>query len=282
MFGYLRPYEPYLYGKDDTLFKALYCGVCKSIGTNCGQISRLGLTYDIALMSAFVHNVTGRDVSIDKSSCVAHRIKKRPIAKIDEISQKLADLNTILVYYKLKDDVADEKKGGIKSFVFKGGYKKAVKRNSGFNETVKKYLSILDKYETENVDIIDQVADSSATLLAELSKEVLEDYSNECTYNLFYFVGKWVYLIDALDDYDKDVKKGSYNVFKLQYKSPSKSDLIEKNREDIEFIFKDIISNIAKNYSQIKFNFNDDLLKNVLLRGISETTVKIMNDKKGK
>ena len=68
MFGYVRPDNPYLYIKDDTLYKLLYCSVCKSIGKLCGQSARIGLTFDIAFMSAFVRNVTGVDVIIEKNA----------------------------------------------------------------------------------------------------------------------------------------------------------------------------------------------------------------------
>ena len=44
MFGYVRPDTPYLYVKDQTLYEALYCGVCKGIGKTCGQMARLGLS----------------------------------------------------------------------------------------------------------------------------------------------------------------------------------------------------------------------------------------------
>ena len=55
MFGYLVPDKPYLYLKDDTLYKALYCGVCKSIGKVSGQRARFTLTYDIAFLSAIAN-----------------------------------------------------------------------------------------------------------------------------------------------------------------------------------------------------------------------------------
>ena len=86
MFGYVKPDTPYLYIKDDTLYKSLYCSVCKSIGKICGQRARLGLTYDIAFMSAFIHNVAGVDVKIEKKHCIAHPITSRPIADRDDIT----------------------------------------------------------------------------------------------------------------------------------------------------------------------------------------------------
>ena len=86
MFGYLKPDNPYLYLKDDALYKALYCGVCKSIGKTCGEVARATLTYDIAFLSAIAHNIMGVDVVVNRENCVAHPIKKRPVAKPDDIS----------------------------------------------------------------------------------------------------------------------------------------------------------------------------------------------------
>ena len=51
MFGYVRTDTPYLYIKDDTLYKAMYCGVCKGIGEVCGNSARMGLSYDVTFLS---------------------------------------------------------------------------------------------------------------------------------------------------------------------------------------------------------------------------------------
>ena len=95
MFGYLKPDKPYLYLKDETLYNALYCGICKSIKKTSGNASRFALSYDVAFLSALTHNVCGVDVDIKRKRCVAHPIKSRPIASVDEISKKLASLNIV-------------------------------------------------------------------------------------------------------------------------------------------------------------------------------------------
>ncbi len=206
MFGYLSPDKPYLYMKDDTLYKALYCGICKSIGKVCGQRARFTLTYDIAFLSALAHNILGKDVEIKKSRCVAHAIRRRPIAKPDDVSKMLGAVNVILAYYKLKDDVLDESKGNLKSIIFKKGYKKAKKKYPKIDLIVKDCYSNLLKLEKENSESIDIVADCFAVMLKDISSEVFLDKTNENTKQLMYAVGKWIYLIDALDDYDKDIK----------------------------------------------------------------------------
>ena len=262
--------------KDDTLYKALYCGVCRSIGGTCGQTARLTLTYDIAFLSAITHNIVGKDVVIKKSHCVIHPITKRPIAGRTEISDMLADVNVILAYHKLLDDVYDSGKGRLKSAFLKGAYKKACKRYPKVDDIVKtNYKTLFDLEKKEN-DSIDMACDPFATMLAELSDFVLGDKKTEYTSRLFYYLGKWIYLIDALDDYDKDVKKNAYNVLKLAYKSINAKKLIEDHGKDLAFTFNVVFSEIADCYKNIKFYFNSDLVGNILLRGLPASTDKIV------
>ena len=279
MFGYVVPDKPYLYLKDETLYNALYCGLCKSIKKSCGNACRFTLNYDLAFLSALAHNIMGVDVSITKQNCIAHQIKKRPIAKPDEISLKIANLNVILAYYKLKDDKIDENKGSFKTALFSKGYKKAKKSCPEFDSAVNDCYKNLLKLESEKSNSVDIVSDCFATMLARISKELFKEKSNEHTTNLAYALGKWIYLIDALDDYDKDIKKGNYNVFYLCYNNKSAKELIEENGKDIHFIFSSIFAIIKESYSKIETKYNTDLVENILFRGIFNKTLAIFNKK---
>lgn len=277
MFGYLKPDNPYLYLKDETLYKSLYCGICKSIGKVCGQIPRITLTFDMAFMSAISHNILGIDVKINKERCIAHHIKKRPVAKPDEISLKLGAVNVLLAYYKVKDDIVDENKGGLKSSLLKKGYKKAKKLYPNVDKIIFDGYNALRKYETENLDSIDIVCDPFATILQDISSDVFGDKTTDFTKGLFYALGKWIYLIDALDDYDKDVKCNSFNVLYNLYKSPDFKTLISEHKNEIFFIFSGIFAQIAENFKNIEMKYNTDLVVNILTRGIPTTTNKIIS-----
>ncbi len=276
MFGYLKPDNPYLYLKDETLYKALYCGICKSIGKICGQVPRFTLSYDMAFMSAITHNILGVDLKINRERCIAHQIKKRPIAKPDDISLMLGATNVILAYCKLSDDVIDENKGAFRRSLIKAGYKKAKKLYPKIDEIVINGYEELRKLEKENSDSIDIVCHPFSTIMEEVSTEVFKDKATENTKSLFYALGKWVYLIDALDDYDKDVKKGSFNVLYNAYKCDNFKTLVNNHKDDIFFIFSGIFSQIAENFKQVKMQFNVDLVTNVLTRGIPKTTNNIL------
>ncbi|MBQ8429579.1 MAG: hypothetical protein IJX30_05745 [Clostridia bacterium] len=278
MFGYVRTDVPYLYIKDDVLYKAMYCGVCKGIGKVCGQKARMGLSYDVTFLSVMLHNVLGEDVKVKKSHCLTHCIRSREMAEVDELTCRLGALNTLLVYYKCVDDIADEGKGGAKRLWFLKGFKRAKKKYPEIERIVKTNLAAQEKMEKANVDSVDRAADPMANLLAEFSVYALGEKSNEYTRNLFYAIGKWVYLIDALDDYDKDIKKKTYNPFRLAYNAECKKALLAGEKgEEVRFIFNAVFFDIRENLSHIEFRFNRDLSDNILLRGLPMMTNRIMN-----
>ena len=248
MFGYISPDRPYLFIKDETLYKALYCGVCRSISSECGQLSRTALTYDIAFMSALVHNIRGEDVKIVKRRCPVHPLRSRPMTEKDEITSVLACANTALAYFKLSDDKADKDARGALRFLYNGGYKKVVKKHPRITEIVSEQMR------------------SQAEL----------EHATEHTDALMYAIGKWVYLIDALDDYDKDVKKGRYNVLYLNYGEKTLQAAVNKGKKELFFIFDSLFADMRQHLSAIKFHFNHDLTDNIILRGIPLKTRQVM------
>lgn len=279
MFGYIKPHDPYLYKKDDVLYKSLYCGVCKAIGSTCGQTARMTLTYDIAFLAAFAHNLTGKDVEIKQSHCVIHPITKRPIAKRDEIFDKLAFVNVILARHKIIDDTIDSRKGYFKKAFFRKGYIKAKKKFPEIDRIVSMGYSELRTLEKANNGLIDEVSEKFGNMLADISDEVFSDFKSQNTHDLFFYLGKWIYIIDAIDDYDKDKKRGEYNPFLARYGEDGAQTLIKKHGDDFDFMFADIFNGIKENFYKIKFRFNRDLLENILFKGIPMKTKGVIESK---
>ncbi len=271
MFGYIRPDTPYMYIKDKTLYQAMYCGLCKSIGKTCGNCARMGLSYDVTFLSLILHNIKGLDISIKKEHCLLHWFTKKPVAQPDELSLTIGALNTFMVYYKLTDDILDGDGGKTLRGFFKRGFKRAKKQYPQLEEIVRRKTIELSKKEKENLSSIDIVADSFASMMQEISQTILKDKSNAFTEKLFYNLGKWVYLIDAIDDYDEDIKKKRYNVFYNLFKKENKVELLKDNK-DIDYVFRGIFFDLADSLKNIEFAFNSDLIQNVILRGLPRST----------
>ncbi len=276
MFGYVRYDLPNLFLKDLMLYKALYCGLCKSIGASCGQMARVGLTYDVTFLSALLHNMTGTDIQVEKQNCFEHAVKKRPIAKVDELTKELGALNTVLCYYKLTDDIADKGKGRGRRIWFKKGFRRAQKKYPALVEIVERYMKKQSETERNQTASPDMAADPSASMMREISVHFLGERASEATGTLFYELGKWVYLIDALDDYEKDRKKKNYNPFVLSYGAETKAELMERFGGEISFLFDTLFYSLRESLSQIEFSFNRDLTDNVILRGLPLETARVM------
>lgn len=277
MFGYVRADTPYLYIKDDVLYRAMYCGVCKGIAEVCGHSACMGLSYDVTFFSVLLHNIAGIDVTIEKSHCLTHHIRSRQMAKVDELTRQLGALNTALVYYKYTDDIADGDKGRGKRLWFKKGFRRMKKAYPQIAEIVRKHMAEQEKTEATETNSLDRAADATASMIAEFSDLALGEKATDYTRNLFYAIGKWIYLIDALDDYDKDLKKGAYNPFILAYNAECKQALLAGARgEEVRYAFHALFFDIRENLSHIHFHFNRDLSDNVLLRGLPAMTKKIM------
>ena len=280
MFGYVKTDNPNMYVKDTVLYKSMYCGLCKGIGCTCGNIARFTLNYDLTFFSVLLHNLSGLDVKLKKEHCIAHWFTKRPVATPDELTKKLGALNVILAYYKLSDDVSDENKGRLKRSFFKKGYKKAKKFAPELDLIVKRNYSKLIELEKSACDSIDIISDPFGNMMKELTISILKDKSSEKVENLAYNLGKWIYLIDAVDDFDKDIKKNNFNVFINIYKdAKTKEELFDKNISDLEFIFSAILSDITEDAKALDYKFNHDLTDNILFNGIREQTKKVLGSK---
>lgn len=283
MFGYLTTDFPNLYVKDVVLYKAAYCGLCKSIGRTCGTKGRFLLNYDLTFLSVFIHNVLGEDFEIKKQRCILHTIIKRPVAIPDDISMRVAALNVILAYYKLSDNVIDEGKGRLKRSFFRRAYKKAKKAEPILDNIVKKHYDDLRTLEKSASDSVDFVADPFGTMMKEITAELIKDKFTDNIGELTYNLGKWIYLIDALDDFDKDKKSGSFNVFINAYADiGDKKTLLTEKKGDLEFIFGEILSAVYRTANNVSYKFNHDLTDNILYKGIFERTKSIMEYKKCK
>ena len=277
MFGYVRYDLPNLHIKDFMLYKAMYCGLCKGIGAACGQRARLGLTYDVTFLSALLHNMTGQDVKITQQNCFEHAIRKRPIAEADALTQELGALNALLTYYKLADDIADGSGGRVRQAWFKKGAKRAKARYPEMSALVEQYVADQAAVEKKRSPSPDEAAEPTAALMRALAVYFLGEKNSPAAEQLFYAVGKWVYLIDALDDYEKDLKKGRYNPFVLAYGQDSREKLLKENGQDLAFLFDTLFYDLREGLAGVKFYFNRDLTDNVILRGIPLETRRVLS-----
>ena len=296
MFGYVLPERAHLYMKDFDLYRAFYCGICKSMQWQFGNASRFTINYDITFLSILLHNFLNVDVSMEQLKCITKPFTKRQSVKRNDLTDLLASFNVILSYNSLKDKVLDDKSKKAKAAMgfLKKAYKKACKNLPGAKEIITERYNALRELEKQNCNSVDKIAHEFAQMMSEsvdliistfikaknLEESVIKGENKQSLLRLVYNVGKWIYMIDALDDYDKDVKTKSYNPFVLSYITCDKKTLMESFGGEMVFTFTTCLNTIANSFKEVKFNFNTDFIKNVILNGMPLMTKGIMRGEK--
>ncbi|NLT19074.1 MAG: hypothetical protein BWX72_01023 [Firmicutes bacterium ADurb.Bin080] len=281
MFGYITADKPNMLIKDYAEYRAYYCGLCKSIGKINPQLMRLTVNYDIVMLSILAHNYAKIKPEAGMGRCVIHPIgKKFAILKHDQVQEKIVDINTILGYYKLKDDISDENSGKkkIAKDYIKGKYKKAAKRIPGFDSIISKIYEDFDIIQ-KNKGNLSELIEKSAEMLSEVGKEACPGYDD----SLDVFcrnLGRWIYLIDAYDDLWKDYKSNSYNPLIMG------KELTEEIVEDLTTMVRanlnDYIRKIRDSYDTMDITISEGPLSNVIYLGLQARTDQVLENRGNK
>ena len=232
-----------------------YCGVCKSIGRNFGQLSRFGLVHETAVLAMILDMVCANVTSpkITNKSCIAHPLKKAKAIENNNSVDYAAAVNVFLFYFKLQDSWQDDRNllsaAGQKAL--KTGFKQAAKKYPFAADFVYFSLKELTKLEKNNCNSIDEACEPFAQMMAYIFKWLDSDVfaANPVKLDLLgklgYNVGKWIYLIDAVCDIDDDRKSKNYNVL---LNSPDNKELFA---EDIKNVLNLCLANCAEAYQQL-------------------------------
>jgi len=241
VFGYIIPAKSELKLREFEVYNAYYCGVCRSISERYGQIPRLLLTYDAAFLAMLLASISGLDDEIKEFRCPVHPARRRNLLKRRPEIDYAADVMLLLGYYKFADDRMDEHKfrGLVGTNVLKRAFKNVKATVPELAEKAAKHIEELNAVESDNESSIDKAEEPFALLLqdifswdaleetggdpeSDIARENWADSLKVACGRIGYAIGKWLYLIDAIDDLEKDIKKGTYNPLKYTDADPER------------------------------------------------------------
>ncbi len=270
MFGYVTVCADELKIKDYNRYKAYYCGVCKALGRNYSQFSRLGLSYDITFLCIMLDALFPDDAVIENIRCLKHIGRKRRAVMRCKPLDYCCDIAILLAYYKIKDDISDgfSPKSRALLIPYRRIAKKAMKRQKYAAESIKSHLAELSVLEKTNSDNIDAVSDCFARLTEDLF------CCSEETGRFGYNIGRFIYLIDAIDDYEKDFKDGNYNPYIAKFGSDRDAAL-----QSAEMSIMITLSQAAEQYEKIKKYKNKEILDNIVYFGLRQKVFSVLKGK---
>lgn len=261
MFGYVRIRKPELKIKDYECYHAFYCGLCRCLKERHGLLGQLSLTYDMTFLVILLSSVYDLPVKREEYHCVVHPVKRHPMIGT-EASAYAADLNVLFSYYHFWDDQIDEPsiRSAMGVRLYHRKCRRIAEKYPRQSKALKRELRKLSLLEQKQCREMDQLADCFGRLLAELFVWK-EDPLKSFLWDLGYYLGRFIYIMDAYDDLAEDAKKGRFNPL-LQKKN---SDFL---RQEVNERLLNEISAASAAFEKLPCLEYRDILRNILYAGV--------------
>ena len=279
MFGYVRPAPRHLTQEEQDRFSAVYCGLCHTLRRRYGQAARLILNYDLAFL-AILLDEEGKCTDCPRR-CAVHPLKKRPCSAPMPALDTAADYSVILTWWQLRDGVADHGfwrglKYRAASWILRRAYRKARERQPQFDENTRRHLEELSALEREGCPSIDRPADTFAQLLAGAAQGVNDPIRRRVLQQIFYHLGRWIYLVDAADDLEKDQKEGSFNPLTARF-ALQEGKLTQESRQELAATMDRSVEMIAAAFELVDFGEWTEIIRSVVYEGLYAVGSAVLN-----
>ena len=261
MFGYVVMNKPEIRFKDFDLYRSFYCGLCRELREKYGISGQITLTYDMTFVVVLLSALYEPPTQKGTTRCVIHPVCKQPVRK-NAATEYGADMNVLLTYYKCMDDWEDEKK-----FAALGYGKILQRKNNRLSyrypekaEKIRKLLEKLSQMEKAGETDIDKMSGCFGRIMEEIfawKKDVWEDSLRR----MGFYLGKFIYILDAYDDVEKDVKNGNYNPFAEKY-------IMKGFDEQVRQLLVMMMAQTCREFEKLPIIKYTDILRNILYSGV--------------
>lgn len=261
MFGYVIAHKPELKMREFYKYKAYYCGLCKVLKEKYGFLGQMTLTYDMTFLIILLTSLYESESKVEEKRCIVHPMKKQKML-YNEITEYAADMNMVLTYFKLLDDWKDEKsKVGLAGVhALRKTYLELEKKYPEKCRIIQKCMKRLARCEADQEENIDLVARYFGELMSELfvyKKDVWEKTLRK----MGFYLGKFIYIMDAYDDVEKDMEQGNYNALISLY---GKTDFDDICRDMMNYVLAECTSQ----FERLPCVEDAEILRNILYAGV--------------
>lgn len=280
MFGYLQIDKDELKVKDYRLYKSVYCGLCRQMGKDYGIAARLTLSYDCTALALLYMSLNSEKCRVIHKRCVVNPLKKCEFCNCEGKALEFAGaVSVIMSYNKLEDDINDSKAlkkltARIMKLVFKRNYKEAAGKYPEIAAITEQMLKKQTAAESEQADI-DRAAEPTAALISRLCAMLCPEGSYTHTAEVFgYYLGRWIYLMDAADDLEKDIREDEFNPFREKYNGDTVEIMTYCNE-----VLNMTAAQIAMAYDLLGIAAYKSVLDNIIYDGLAKKQYACLFDK---
>ena len=258
MFGYVVINKPEIKFKDYNLYRSYYFGLCRDLKESFGVKGQMTLNYDLAFLAILLDGLYEDNTVESECRCIVHPFAKHPTLR-NEYTNYAAYINVLLTYYQCLDDWKDDK-NRKKRRLAKSLKSRAMKIKNAYPEksaNIEKELKKLAEYENNGEENIDLTSGCFGRIMSELflfKKDEWYEYLD----NMGFFLGKFIYILDAYCDFEDDNAHGKYNALKGIGNDPDK----------VKEMLTIVMAECTRNYEMLPIVENNDILQNILYSGV--------------
>lgn len=275
MFGYLFPTKEVLTMPERKIFRNYFCTLCLAHRYRYGMLSSVLNNFDVGIF-AVILDLYGNKIE-NCGKCGKYVTNKK-----EKFTEKkwgdIVDYNINLVRKKLEDDLHDKPSlQAIASYLGTSSIFRNCKQNNRdlydiFDAEFENYMAVETKRPMINeiLDAYEVFARNTFGALTGVKPEQL---------HLFASLNRWIYWIDAINDYDEDIKSGGFNPYVCYNRTVDKPKFLENNMFQLIDTYEAIKETIETAYSQCSYPLeNRVILENVINHTVRNTTRLILEN----
>lgn len=261
MFGYVIINKPELKFKEYDLYHSYYCGLCETLRNKYGHMARVSLNYDLNFLALLLNGLYEPETMTEEHRCFMHPLKKH-LSCYNECIDYAAKMTIVLTYYKCEDDWLDERKISRQTYkkMIAQSYQKIKEEYPQKVTHIEECLHQINDYEKQKLYNLDEVSKYFGYVMAEICAYKDDEWYDDL-YQLGFYLGKFIYFIDAYEDIETDLKKGNYNPFCEIYEN---DDFEERCQNILELM----ISEATLAFERLPILENANIIRNILYGGV--------------
>ncbi len=281
MLGYVKAFKPEMKVKDYELYRGIYCSLCRALGRIYSPVAQLFLSYDFAFAAVLRLAAADGGCSFSPNRCPYNPAKKCMICSGKDELDFCAHAVIITVFYKVLDNLHD---AGFKSRLVAAliypivwlMHKKAARLAPEIERIIGDSMKKQAQIEQKNDVCLDEAAHESAHALGEVIALGFDGERKNSLYTLGYMVGRYVYILDAADDLEDDLKSGSFNPFKSEYCDIENTKTKEEFAERVRGMLNLTQSSALDALDSLEKKRFGDILENIILDGLTFSGKKML------
>ncbi len=261
MYGYITVNKGELKYREYDIYHSYYCGLCRVLKAKYKKTGQLSLSYDMTFLVILLTGLYEPKTGIKGIKCIANPVKKKP-ARINEFTEYVADMSIILAYYKSKDDWIDDNEY-IKLAYSKLLESKCRDIKSNYSKKIRKIDALFKEFRQKEINKekdIDIMAGMFGNVMAEVFVPK-EDVWEQSLRKIGFYLGKFVYIMDAYEDIEDDIKKDNYNPLRNHYNKPDFEDKSFK-------LLTMMMAECSKEFELLPIISHAEILRNILYSGV--------------